>query len=125
MEARTAINAFAALGQPTRLAVVRLLVTAGPEGLPAGEIGKSLDVPHNTMSSHLQSLERAGLIQSERQGRIIRYSADFQGIAALITYLMTDCCRGHEAICSPVFEAFAHHHHQGSPDETPACQPRC
>ncbi|MEO1020354.1 MAG: metalloregulator ArsR/SmtB family transcription factor, partial [Pseudomonadota bacterium] len=107
MEINHAIDAFAALGQPTRLSVLRLLVTAGHAGLAAGEIGRAVEVPHNTLSTHLQILERAGLAASKRQGRSIRYAADYQGIAAVITFLMQDCCKGHEAICNPVIDAFA------------------
>ncbi len=124
METQAATTAFAALGQPTRLSVLRLLVTAGIEGLPAGEIGRTLDVPHNTLSTHLQILERAGLVGSTREGRSIRYAADYDGISGLITFLMQDCCKGHRRVCKPVLDAFTNTQSKEQSHETLACEPR-
>ena len=78
-----AIDAFNALAQPTRLGAFRLLVTREPEGLPAGEIARLLNVPHNTMSTHLSVLARAGLIRSDRQSRSIIYRAELEQVRAL------------------------------------------
>ena len=94
-----------ALGQETRLRAFRLLVEAGEEGVPAGEIARRLDVPHNTMSSHLALLTRAGLIRSRRESRSIIYTADFAGIRALLAFLVQDCCRGRPEACGPLLDA--------------------
>lgn len=98
MKLKTAAEAFAALSQETRLAAFRLLVRAGQDGLPAGEIARSLGVSPSTLSTHLGLLQRAGLISSERRSRQIVYRADFGGIGTLIGYLMKDCCKGHPAV---------------------------
>jgi len=92
MEINTALAAFAALSQETRLAAFRLLVEAGPEGLPAGEISAALDIPHNSLSFHLAHLERAGLAATERRGRSIIYSANFPFMQELVGYLAENCC---------------------------------
>ena len=105
MDKDDAIAAFAALAQGTRLDAVRLLVRAGPDGLPAGEIGRTLGVPHNTLSTHLALLTRAGLIRSRREGRSIIYAPDFGGMQTLIGFLMQDCCNGRPEVCQPVFDS--------------------
>ena len=97
-----ALDAFAALSQPTRLQMVRVLVVAGPAGLPAGAIGEKVGVSSSSASFHLSNLERAGLIQSRREARSIIYSANFDGLAALVEFLMMDCCQGHPDVCAPV-----------------------
>jgi DNA-binding transcriptional ArsR family regulator len=102
MESNDALLAFAALAQPTRLAVFRLLVTFEPEGLPAGEVARRLAVPQNTLSSHFGILARAGLIASERRSRSIVYRARTESVRALADYLMRDCCGGHPEACAPV-----------------------
>ena len=79
MESDDAILAFSALAQPTRLAVFRLLMTHEPEGLPAGDVARQLEVPHNTMSTHLGILSRAGLIRASRHSRSIVYRAQAGG----------------------------------------------
>ena len=101
----TATEAFDALSQATRLAVFRLLVEAGAQGMPAGDIARHLGVPHNTMSTHLGILVRAGLAGSRRDGRSIIYAADYDGIRALITFMVQDCCRGRPEICAPLLDA--------------------
>lgn len=68
----------------------RLLVRQGSAGLPAGEVARQLDIPHNTLSSHLGILSQAGLVKSKREGRSIIYAADFDGTRALLTFLMED-----------------------------------
>lgn len=105
MDQSTALDALAALAQESRLAVFRLLVKAGQEGLAAGEIAGRLGIVQNTLSSHLGILSRAGLIRASREGRSIRYFADFQGMRDLLAFLMEDCCGGDIALCAPVIEA--------------------
>lgn len=99
---------FAALGHPARLAVLRLLVQAGPQGLPAGDIAARLDARNNTLSAYLAALSRVGLIGSERQGRSIRYFADMAGLRGLVAYLLEDCCGGDVAACAPVLDRILH-----------------
>lgn len=102
MESNEAIQALAALAQPTRLEAFRLLVEQEPHGLPAGQVADRLTVPHNTMSSHLAILSRAGLVESERRSRAIVYRARLTGVHELVTYLLQDCCGGHPEICTPL-----------------------
>ncbi len=94
MEKQTAISALAALAQETRLDVFRVLVQAGPKGLPAGAIGAVLDIPSATLSFHLKELKSASLIRCERQGRSRIYSPDFSCVNQLIGFLTANCCRG-------------------------------
>ena len=102
MEINDALGAFDALSQETRLAVFRLLVTAGPQGMSAGSIAEELDSRQNTMSSHLKQLHQAGLVQSRRDGRSIFYTANYDTVRELIVFLMEDCCAGNAAVCDPV-----------------------
>ena len=97
-----AIEVFEALSNESRLEAFRLLVKAGPEGLPAGEVAEQLDVVQNTMSTHLHKLVRAGLLRSERQSRHIIYSVDFDTVRELIVFLMEDCCGNSAAVCAPI-----------------------
>lgn len=99
MEITQATYALSALAQESRLAAFRLLVKAGREGLPAGEIARELNIPHNTLSTHLAHLTRAGLLSSRRTGRSILYSVDFQGTRALLEFLIEDCCQGVPEVC--------------------------
>ena len=107
MDTNTAIDAFEALAHETRLGVFRALVKAGPGGMPAGEIAHSLGVIQNTMSSHLQKLERAGIVTSERMGRQVIYRANFTVVSALILFLMEDCCAGSAELCEPIAASMA------------------
>ncbi|RVT97682.1 ArsR family transcriptional regulator [Rhodovarius crocodyli] len=107
MDETQALAALAALSQETRLRIVRLLVTAGPEGLAAGAIGDALDAASSRLSFHLNQLEQAGLVQSRREGRSIRYSATFDTLSGLIAFLMRDCCQGHPEVCAPAMAALA------------------
>lgn len=107
MNTAQALAAFDALSQPTRLEVFRLLVRAGTEGLPAGEISARLDVLQNTLSTHLNLLVQAGLVLRERHGRSIVYRPDFDGIRGLLAFLMQDCCGGQPNLCEPVIAAIA------------------
>ena len=105
MDSTQAIFAFSALSQMTRLEVLRLLIKAGANGMHAGEIGEAMEVRQNTMSTNLNILLRAGLVRNEREGRAIRYFADFDGIRSMLAFLMEDCCGGKPELCEPLLEA--------------------
>jgi ArsR family transcriptional regulator, arsenate/arsenite/antimonite-responsive transcriptional repressor len=105
MDKTAALSALSGLGQDTRLEIFRLLVRAGSEGVPAGEIASRLGAVQNTVSAHLKVLDHAGLIRSERDGRVIRYRADMIGFRDLLAYLMEDCCNGAPELCRPVITA--------------------
>ena len=105
MESDTAVKRLSALAQDSRLAVVRLLIKAGSEGLAAGEIARTLEITPNTLSAQLTILANAGLVVSRRDGRSIIYSADFDGMSQLLVYLMEDCCQGHPEVCAPMVRA--------------------
>ena len=107
MENVIAIEAFAALAQPTRLEAFRLLVKQVPDGLPAGEIARRLDVPHNTMSTHLAILTRAGLISVERHSRSMIYQVDLKAAHQLVLFMLKDCCNGRPELCAPLIEDIA------------------
>jgi ArsR family transcriptional regulator len=109
METKQAIQALSALAQESRLAIFRLLIQAGPAGLPAGAIGEKLDLPPATLSFHLAGLTRAGLAQSRQEGRFVIYSASFENLNRLVAFLTENCCGG--ASCEPS---------KGDVDETPA-----
>ncbi|MGD9786229.1 MAG: ArsR/SmtB family transcription factor [Hyphomicrobiaceae bacterium] len=102
MDETTALACFAALAQPTRLGAFRLLVAAEPGGLPAGEIARRLDVPQNTMSSHLSQLSQCGLVRGERHSRSIVYRADMTRLQGLVVFLLEDCCGGRPEVCAPI-----------------------
>src|ERR1041385_4745731 len=95
MDQNRAISALAALAQETRLDLFRLLVTRGPEGLPAGVIAERLGVAPSSLSFHLQQLAHAGLITQRRLGRQLIYSAEYSAMNALLAYL-TENCRSEE-----------------------------
>jgi ArsR family transcriptional regulator len=95
-----ALSALAALGQPTRLEIFRLLMRREPAGLAAGAIAAAIGCAHNTLSTHLSILARSGLIRGTRDGRSILYRADVEGMRALIAFLITDCCDGHPELCN-------------------------
>jgi DNA-binding transcriptional ArsR family regulator len=97
-----AISALAALAQPTRLAIFRLLIEHEPVGIAAGVIAETIGAPHNTLSTHLAILVRAGLLRSAREGRTIIYRANVEGMRALIAFLVSDCCDGHPELCDLV-----------------------
>ena len=102
MEQRQALAALGALAHETRLAVFRLLVRQGPEGMPAGEVAARVGVPAATLSFHLKELERAGLIRATRRHRQILHATDYAGTRGLLDFLMRDCCQGHPEICGSV-----------------------
>jgi ArsR family transcriptional regulator len=99
MESETVVRALSALAQEHRLALFRLLVQAGPEGLAAGAIAEALGVPASSLSFHLAQLTNAGLIAQRRDGRSLIYSADYGAMNALVGFLMENCCGG--AVCAP------------------------
>lgn len=107
MDKDNALDAFAALSQATRLDVFRLLIKAGGAGMSSGDIGDTLGVLQNTMSTNLGVLARSGLIRSEREGRSIRYFADMDGMRGLLAFLMEDCCGGQPELCQPVINELA------------------
>lgn len=107
MDMNDALDAFAALGQSSRLEAFRLLIKAGEDGITAGDISAALGERQNTMSANLAVLTRAGLIRNRREGRSIRYFADMNGLRGLLGFLMEDCCGGHPELCRPVIDALA------------------
>ncbi len=107
MDNEGTILAMAALAQSTRLDTFRLLVRHEPDGIPAGEVARELDVPHNTMSTHLNILARAGLVRSERRSRSIIYRADLDRLRAVVSFLVKDCCGGRAELCAPLIAELA------------------
>jgi ArsR family transcriptional regulator, arsenate/arsenite/antimonite-responsive transcriptional repressor len=93
MDIKEVLAAFDALSQETRLRVFRLLVEYGPSGVPAGTLSDSLKIPHNTLSFHLRHMSHARLVLSQRDGKSIIYSANFEFFSGLIRYMVKDCCR--------------------------------
>jgi len=107
MKVDAAVDALSALAHEGRLAVFRLLVKAGREGLAAGDIARKLDTQPNTMSAQLLILSNAGLISARREGRSIIYAADFDRMSELLQFLTKDCCGGRPEICEPLNAAVA------------------
>ena len=112
MDSQEAIAALSALAQPTRLDTFRLLVSREPEGAAAGELARLIDVPQNTMSTHLAILARAGLVRGERHSRSIIYRADLERFREATLFLLKDCCGGRPEVCAPLIA-----------DLTPCCPP--
>ncbi len=100
MKSNDVVAAFGALAHEHRLAVYRLLVERGPEGLPAGEIAAGLGLAPSSLTFHTQALARAGLITQRRAGRQLWYAADFGAMTDLIEYLTRNCCGGAQS-CGP------------------------
>ncbi|MBY3246130.1 helix-turn-helix transcriptional regulator [Rhizobium laguerreae] len=98
MDDRSALVAFAALSQATRLRVVRDLVVAGPDGLPAGVIAEKAEVSPSNISFHLKELEHAGLIEARRDARSIIYTARYDVLGDLVAFLVRDCCANDPSI---------------------------
>jgi ArsR family transcriptional regulator len=96
------VSALSALAQQHRLRIFRLLVRAGPSGVPAGEIAEHVGISPTGVSFHLKELDRARLVTSTRQGRFIRYAVRVEGMRQLLTYLTEDCCRGQPELCGSV-----------------------
>lgn len=99
MEKSEILAALAALAQESRLDVFRLLVQAGMDGLPAGQIGERLGVPSATLSFHLNQLKQAGLVTFRREGRSLIYVAEYTAMNGLLAYLTENCCQGDTAAC--------------------------
>jgi DNA-binding transcriptional ArsR family regulator len=102
MKTKSAVAALGALAQETRLDAFRALVEAGPAGIAAGDLARRLGVPPPTLSFHLRDLSAAGLTSFVREGRSIRYIADFEAMTALMSFLTDNCCGGRPEICAPV-----------------------
>ena len=113
MESNQAIDVFTALSQSTRLEAFRLIMSHEPQGMPAGAIARQLDVPQNTMSTHLAILTRAGLIEAERQGRTIVYRAVLERVRQIANFLVQECCGGRPELSKPLIA-----------DITPCCTPK-
>jgi ArsR family transcriptional regulator len=101
METSDAVAALAALAQDSRLEVFRLLVQAGPEGMPAGRVAQQLDLAPNTLTFHFDRLRQAGLVTVRREGRSMIYAARFAAMNALLGFLTENCCGGAPQRCAP------------------------
>ncbi len=99
MDNQTAVKFLAAIAQEARLGVFRLLVQAGADGLPAGVIGEKLGIPNSTLSFHLKELSHAGLVNARQESRFIYYSANYDNMNQLLSYLTENCCAGQTACC--------------------------
>jgi ArsR family transcriptional regulator len=99
METIQAVQSLSALAQPSRLAIFRLLVQAGAQGMAAGQIGEKLELPPATLSFHLTGLTRAGLAQGRQDGRFVIYTANFESMNTLVAFLTENCCGGRS--CTP------------------------
>src|SRR5713226_9582606 len=102
MDEIAAIGRLGSLAQPTRLAALRRLLAAHPGYVTAGELARACEAPHNTMSTHLGVLIRAGLVQVERSGRSMNYRADVKAFRRLVTFLTSDCCNGRPDLCGDI-----------------------
>jgi len=94
MKSAQVVKALAALAQPTRLAIFRLLVRAGPQGMVAGAIARKLKVAPATLSFHFRTLSHAGLVESRQEGRFVYYAANFSVMNEMVDYLTENCCGG-------------------------------
>ncbi|MFN3523905.1 MAG: ArsR/SmtB family transcription factor [Phenylobacterium sp.] len=115
METKAAVASLSALAHEGRLSAFRLLVQAGEQGLPAGEIARRLDILPNTLSASLNLLSHADLVTARREGRSIIYTANYAAMRALLTFLMEDCCAGAPEICAPLAAIAG----QGCPAQSP------
>jgi DNA-binding transcriptional ArsR family regulator len=101
MKKSDAVAALAALAQDSRLDVFRLLVEAGPQGLPAGSVAGALKLAPNALTFHFDRLRDAGLVTVRREGRSMIYAARYDTMKGLIAYLTDNCCQGHPEECAP------------------------
>jgi ArsR family transcriptional regulator, arsenate/arsenite/antimonite-responsive transcriptional repressor len=119
MESSDAVAALGALAQENRLEVFRLLVQAGPEGLPAGQIAARLKLASPTLSFHLAQLKHAGLVQAKRDGRSLIYAADYDGMNDLMSFLTDNCCGGSVVCgvpaCEPASRTIVRRKSKGAP----------
>ncbi|MFZ4808824.1 MAG: ArsR/SmtB family transcription factor [Hyphomicrobiaceae bacterium] len=95
---------LSALAHEHRIKIFRLLVKAGPSGVPSSDIAEAVGISPTGASFHLKELDRAGLLVSTRQGRFIRYAVQFEGMRQLMTYLTEDCCQGQPELCGSTFK---------------------
>jgi DNA-binding transcriptional ArsR family regulator len=102
MESKIAVQALSALAQDSRLAVYRLLVQAGPEGLAASEVAERLGIPPNTLSFHLKTLSHAHLVLTRQEGRFVYYSTNYEQMNALLGFLSENCCGGRSCLPTAV-----------------------
>jgi ArsR family transcriptional regulator len=100
MKPAQVVKALSALAQPTRLALYRLLVACGPNGMAAGQVSAKLKVSPATLSFHFRTLSHAGLIESRQEGRFIYYAANFTVMNDMLAYLTENCCGGDAAACA-------------------------
>jgi ArsR family transcriptional regulator len=105
MQETQAVTALSALAHQHRLRIFRLLVTAGPSGVPAGTIAKKVGISPTSTSFHLKELDHAGLVTATRQGRFIRYAVHVDGMRRLLAYLTEDCCQGQPELCGSTIAA--------------------
>jgi ArsR family transcriptional regulator len=105
MDVSKAAATLSALAHEGRLAIFRELVQAGREGLAAGDVARRLGMAPNTLSASLTVLSHANLVIGRRAGRSIIYAANYEGMSALLVYLMEDCCQGRPELCAPMAEA--------------------
>lgn len=99
MNNQSAVKLLSSIAQEARLAIFRLLVQAGAEGLAAGNISEQLDIPNSTLSFHLKELNFAGLINAKQEGRFIYYTANYETMNNLLSYLTENCCAGKTTCC--------------------------
>jgi ArsR family transcriptional regulator len=99
MKSVQVVKALSALAQPTRLALYRLLVERGPDGMAAGQVAEKLKVSPATLSFHFRTLSHAGLIESQQEGRFVYYAANFAVMNSMVAYLTENCCGGNQAGC--------------------------
>lgn len=104
LETKNALSALAALAQDSRLAVFRLLVQIGPEGMAASKIGEQLGIPPSSLSFHLKELTHAQLVTPRQEGRFVMYAANFATMNALMAFLMDSCCAGNACVSVPAAE---------------------
>ena len=107
MRLTDAVSALAALAHDYRLRIYRMLVEAGPDGLNAGTIAARLKLPPSSLTFHVQSLHRAGLITQQRNSRQLIYAADFTTMNSLVAYLTENCCGGQASACGVACEPVA------------------
>lgn len=100
MDIESAVPVFAALAQETRLTAFRHLVEAGSKGMAAGELATALNVPQNTLSFHLNTLQQAGLVTATRKSRHVFYAVDFTAVQGLLAFLLANCCRAEDRTCA-------------------------
>ncbi|MGH8817336.1 MAG: ArsR/SmtB family transcription factor [Achromobacter pestifer] len=107
MELKDAVKALAAIAHESRLTVFRLLVQAGPAGLPAGQLAEKTGIPPSSLSFHLKELVHAGLLKSRQEGRFVIYEARFESMAELLAYLTENCCGGDPCTPMPLIDGSA------------------